>query len=267
MKISAIIINKNEGNFLRDCLESVKWTDEVVFLDGGSTDESLEIAREYKAKVYMQKTKNFAGWRTEAIDLAKGDWVFYIDADERVTPLLKKEIEAEINKESQLFSCFALPRRNFLLGKELRHGGWYPDHVKRLFLRKNLERWLGELHEEPVFKGEMGKLVNPMVHLQPETLEPALAKSIRWSGIEANLIYQSGHPLITWWRVLRMGLTTLFERLIKKQGYRDGVEGFIESIYQAFHTMLVYLKLWERQDIPPLAGQADKHRRETDGLG
>lgn len=248
MKISAIIINKNEGRFIRDCLESVKWVDEVVLLDGGSTDESLEIAGEYKAKIFKQKNKNFAGWRTEAISLAKGDWLFYIDADERVTPLLKQEIEKELQKDEGVISVYAIPRRNFLLGKELRFGGWSPDYVKRLFLRKDLEKWRGELHEEPVFRGEIGKLSNPMIHLQPEKIEPALAKSIRWSGIEANLIYQSGHPLITWWRVLRMGLTTLFERLIKKQGFRDGVEGFIESIYQAFHTMIIYLKLWEMQN-------------------
>jgi len=252
MKISAIVLNKNEEAMIRDCLESLKWTDEIIVFDTGSTDNSLNVAREFSAKIFKNKGNDFASWRTEALDEAKGEWVFYLDPDERVTPLLKKEIEAEINKDDQAFSVFVMPRRNFLLGKELRFGGWSPDYVKRLFLRKDLEKWRGELHEEPVFRGEIGKLSSPMIHLQPEKIEPALAKSIRWSGIEANLLYQSGHPLITWWRVLRMGLTTLFERLIKKQGFRDGVEGFIESIYQAFHTMIVYLKLWELQDTDKL---------------
>lgn len=248
IKISVIILNKNEEEVIRDCLESVRpLAGEIVVLDGGSTDKSLEIAKEYKARIIRQKGNNFAVWRTEGLAAAKGDWLFYVDPDERVTPLLRKEIEGKLGEENQPYSAFAIPRRNFLLGKELRFGGWSPDYVKRLFLRKNLSRWEGELHEEPVFEGEMGKLTQPMIHLQPEKIEPALEKSIVWSEIEAELLRETGHPQIMWWRVLRMGVTTLFERLVKKQGFRDGVEGWIESLYQAYHTMIVYLKLWERQ--------------------
>lgn len=247
MKISVVIISKNEEDFLVDCLESVKWADEIVFLDGGSTDKSVEIAKSYKARVVKQKSKDFAGWRNEGMAVTKGDWVLYIDADERITPLLRKEIEDLFNGDNQSFSVYAIPRRNFLLGKELHYGGWYPDYVERLFLKEKLKGWEGELHERPVYNGELGYLKNAMVHLQPDKIEPALQKSIKWSGIEAKLLYDAGHPQITWWRVLRMGATTAFERLVKKEGFVDGTEGWIESIYQAYHTMIVYLKLWELQ--------------------
>ncbi|MDP3888901.1 MAG: glycosyltransferase family 2 protein [bacterium] len=248
MKISVIILNKNEEDAIYDCLASVRQlADEIIVLDGGSTDKSLETAKNFKARIIKQTGNNFAAWRTQALLEAKGDWILYLDPDERLTPLLNQEIMEEISKENQVFSAFAIPRRNFLLGKELKNGGWFPDFVKRLFLRENLKKWIGDLHEQPVFEGEMGKFKNAMIHLQPDKIEPAFEKSIGWSKIEAKLIYDSNHPPVSWWRVLRMGLTTLFERLVKKQGLKDGAEGWIESIYQAFHTMIVYLRVWEMQ--------------------
>lgn len=248
LKISVIIGAKNEEKFIPDCLESVKWADEIlVFINPDSTDKTEEIAREFKVRIIEQKPKemNFAAWHNQGLKEAKGDWLLWVDADERVPPLLREEIEAAIR--SKKYTAYAIPRRNFLLGKELKHGGWSPDYVKRLFKKKNLEKWVGELHEEPVFEGEMGHLKNPMIHPQPERIEPALEKSIAWSGIEAELLLKAGHPKIVWWRVLRMGATTLFDRLIKKRGFLDGIEGWIESVYQSFHTMMIYLRLWELQ--------------------
>ncbi|MFZ5366023.1 MAG: glycosyltransferase family 2 protein [Patescibacteria group bacterium] len=253
--LSTIIIVKNEKEVIQDCLESVKWTDEIVVLDGGSTDGTLEIIKKYPVKLVRQKATgmSYGSWRNQGRDETGGDWILYVDADERIPPLLKEEIlqvtrNTRHEKRDKKYTAFAIPRRNFLLGKELKHGGWYPDYVKRLFLKKNLEKWVGRLHEEPIFKGEMGKLENPMIHWQPETIEPALQKSIIWSDIEARLLFEANHPKIAWWRVLRMGITTLFDRLVEKQGFRDGTEGWIESFYQAFHTMIVYLRLWEMQE-------------------
>lgn len=247
MKLSVVVIVKNEEEMIADCLESARWGDEVVLLDGGSTDKTLEIAQQYKAKIIKQKTeeKNYASWRNQGKDEAQSEWILYLDADERITPLLKNEIQQTINNKQ--YEAYAIPRRNFLLGRELKHGGWYPDYQVRLFHKSKLRGWVGDLHEQPEIEGSIGKLENPMVHLQPEKIEPALDKSINWSTIEARLLFESDHPQATWWRVLRMGATTLFERLIKKQGFRDGIEGWIESIYQAFHTMIVYMRLWEFQ--------------------
>jgi glycosyltransferase involved in cell wall biosynthesis len=180
------------------------------------------------------------------LEEASGEWVLYLDADERITPLLKDEITEKINNLDS--SVYAIPRKNYLLGKELHFGGWYPDYQIRLFQKSKLHKWVGDLHEHPEFEGTVEKLKNPMIHLQPEKIEPALKKSIKWSGVEANLLFGANHPKIVWWRVLRMGLTTIFDRLIKKQGFRDGTEGWIESVYQSFHTMIVYMKLWELQN-------------------
>jgi len=249
--VSVIINAKNEQDFIGGCLESVGWADEVILLIApSSTDKTREISEGFKVKIVEQEGErmDYAAWHNQGIRVALGDWLLWIDADERVTPLLRNEIQNTIINTP--YAVYAISRRNFLLGKELHWGGWYPDYAKRLFRKQNLEKWVGELHEQPVFSGELGHLKEPMIHLQPEKIEPALQKSIKWSIIEADLLYESGHPSIVWWRVLRMGVRTLFERLIKKQGFRDGVEGWIESVYQAYHTMIVYLRLWEMQNDP-----------------
>lgn len=249
MKFSVVILTKDEEKVIKDCLESVKWAEEIILVDSGSTDKTPQIARKYKAKIIGVSSNKleYARWRNEGLKAAKGKWVLYVDADERVTPKLKKEIQKIISRRKSDDTAYSIPRRNFLLGKELHWGGWYPDYVKRLFLRRNLKKWTGDLHEEPVFEGLLGKLKNSFIHLQPETIEPMFQKSIRWSKLEAKMLLKAKHPPVVWWRVLRMGLTTLFDRLIKKQGFRDGAEGWIESIYQAFHTIIVYIQLWEMQ--------------------
>lgn len=247
MKLSVVIIVKNEEEMIGDCLESVRWAEEVVLLDGGSIDKTLAIAKKYPVRIVRQKVKemDYAAWRDQGLGKAQGEWVLYLDADERITPLLKNEMQYVVR--DMQYVAYAIPRRNFLLGRELKHGGWYPDYQLRFFRKDRLQGWLGTLHERPQFKGEVGKLKNPMIHFQPETIEPALEKSIKWSDIETRLLLNAGHPQITWWRILRMGLTTLFERLLKKQGFRDGTEGWIESVYQSWHTIIVYMKLWEMQ--------------------
>jgi len=247
--ISVIINSGNEEREIGPCLESVgQMADEIIVcLSQLSNDKTGEIAREHEAKVIVQEPveMNYAAWHNQGMKIAKGGWLLWVDADERIPLPLKEEILSVLNNSQ--YSAYAIPRRNFLLGKELHWGGWYPDYAKRLFRKNDLKRWEGELHEQPIFSGDLGKLKNPMLHYQPEKIEPALQKSIRWSGLETGLLFKANHPKSTWWKVLRMGLTTLFERLIKKQGFRDGVEGWIESIYQSFHTMIVYLRLWELQ--------------------
>jgi len=248
--LSVIVIAKNEAKLIGDCLRSVvNFADEIVLVDSGSTDKTPQIAKKFGAKViYLPSEKlEFARWRNIGLRQAKGEWVFYLDADEKFTPELKKEVKQIIAAKGKMHSAFAVPRRNFLLGKELHWGGWWPDYVKRFFRKKHLEKWAGRLHEEPIFVGSLGKLKSPLIHIQPEVIGPMLEKSIRWSKIEAELLYDAGHPPVVWWRIVRMFLTTLFDRLFKKQGFRDGTEGWIESIYQAFHTALVYMQLWEIQ--------------------
>ena len=247
MKLSVIILTRNEEAMIKDCLESVKWADEIILVDTGSTDKTREIATKYQAKIIevTSKKPDYASWRNKGLAVAKGDWVFYLDADERVTPGLRKEIEEVIKKNQG--GAFAIPRRNFYLGKEVKHGGSWPDYVKRLFKKNKLKKWRGRLHEEPVYEGELSHLKEPMLHLTHRDLSAMVEKTRQWSKIEAELLYQAHHPPVTWWRILRIMMGEFWLRAIKQQGWQDGTVGWIEIIFQMFSRFITYARLWERQ--------------------
>ena len=255
VSLGVVVIVKNEERFIKSCLESVKgWADEIVVADSGSTDKTTTIAKRLGAKVYeAPKGGNFSTWRNSALSHVESEWVFYLDADERTTLVLRKEIDERIGKEEWV--AYAVPRRNFILGREMKHGGWAPDYVKRIFRCKSHSGWRGKLHEEPVFKGKLGHLKEAMIHLQPDPLEMRVEKSIKWSRIEAKLLLAAKHPPVTWWRVLRIGLTTLWERLVRRAAFLDGMEGLILAVFQSYHMMMVYVQLWEMQNnskFPPI---------------
>ena len=131
--ISAVIITKNEEKMLPDCLKSLSWVDEIVVIDTGNTDSTNEIARKHKAKVVKYDgPANFSGWRNRGLTEAAGEWILYIDADERIPEELKNEIQ-RIIVETNL-SAFSIPRRNNLLGHNMKHGGWWPDRPVSLAL-------------------------------------------------------------------------------------------------------------------------------------
>jgi len=252
-KLSIIIITKDEEKMIGDCLESIKWADEIVLVDSGSTDKTVEIAKKYGAKIttFLSKTPNYAEWRNKGLQETKGDWVFYLDADERVTPHLKEEIKSSIINHQPSIIAYAIPRCNFYLGRKMHYGGAWPDYVKRLFKKDKLKGWEGRLHEEPTFsggEGELGHLKEPMIHLTHRDLSSMVEKTRKWSKIEAELLYRAGHPPVTWWRILRIMLTEFWQRGVKLQGWRDGTVGWIEIIFQMFSRFITYARLWEMQN-------------------
>ena len=249
MTISGVVIAKNEEKMIADCLSSLDWCDEVLVIDNGSTDSTAVLAKKAGAQVVRYTKGSYSEARNEGLRQAKGDWLVYIDADERVTPLLRQEILAIVTVPKYKLdkSAYAIPRRNIILGREMHYGGWWPDYVKRLYVRKCLKTWSGEIHENPDFEGELGHLDNPMVHLKHDNLHDMIEKSNVWSEKEALLLYQTNHPKMVPWRFGRIFLTELFYRLVKLQGFRDGLEGVIYAFYQAFYRFMVYAKLWELQ--------------------
>lgn len=242
--ISAIILTRNEEEMLPDCLESVKFCDEIVVVDEGSQDDTLKIAKRYKARI-VKAEGGFSKKRNQGAREAKSEWLFYIDADERATPLLRREIEEAAKRGG--FSAYAIPRKNILLGHEMKHGGWWPDYVLRLIKKGSLKKWQGRLHEQPEIKGEVGKLKNPLTHISHRNLSDMVEKTNDWSDIEAELLFKSDHPKMTWWRFLSAGFREFWYRGIKKVGFLDGVPGVIEVLYQSFSKMITYAKLWEMQ--------------------
>ncbi len=260
MSLSVVIIARNEEKLIGEAIESAKFADEVLVLDTGSTDKTAAVAKKAGARVIKRPTKGlaFARWRTEAIKEVRGDWIFYLDADERITPELKSEILQIVSHSLSHTGCvhsdtpgvsmaYAVPRENYYLGRRVRWGGAWPDYVKRLFWKKALKKWTGRLHEEPVFEGKLTHLRNPIRHYTHRDLTSMVAKTIEWSKLEAEELYRAHHPPVTWWRILRIMLTELWQRGIRKQGFRDGTVGVIEVIFQVFSRFITYARLWEIQ--------------------
>lgn len=247
-KLSVVVIAKNEEANIEECLESLQeMADEIILVDTGSKDNTVTIAKKYKAKIVQLEGGTFSKWRNEGLKKAVGNWIFYIDADERVTPLLRKEINKLTNEPVSQFSAYAIPRRNFILGKEMKYGGWFPDYVKRLYKKNSLQKWKGDLHEEPVFEGEMGHLEHPLIHKKHDSLADMVEKTNNWSNIEARLLYEDSHPKMAWWRFISIMLSEFYLRVVKLKGYKDGPEGIIYAFYQVWSRFMTYAKLWEMQ--------------------
>lgn len=245
MKISAVIIAKNEEKSIKDCIESINWADEIVVLDTGSQDKTVEIAQKMGATILKIRGGSFNTWRERGAAIANGEWLFYIDADERVSPLLRKEIQETIERSK--YNAYAIPRRNILLDHEMKYGGWWPDYVLRLIRKDALLGYQGELHEQPKIKGDIAKLHEPFIHITHESLTEMIDKTNEWSEIEARLLYSAHHPKVTWWRFGTVAAREFWERAILKLGFLDGPIGIIEIFYQMISRMITYAKLWELQ--------------------
>lgn len=246
-KLSVIIIAKNEEKKIEKCLESVKWADEVIVIDNESTDKTASIAKKYGAKLISFKGGTYSERKDKGAEVAHGNWLMYVDADERVTTELRKEIEDRVLKYDGATSVYAIPRRNIILGKEMKHGGWWPDYVKHLLKKSTLKGWKGDLHEEPVYEGRLEHLSSALLHHKHDNLSEMIEKTNTWSSIEAKLMLDVNHPPMNLVRFSTAVFRELWLRLIKKMAFLDGTEGVIYAIYQVYSRFISYAKLWEMQ--------------------
>jgi len=249
--LSIIILAGNEEQMIVDCLKSCQWAEEIVLVAANSSDNTVNLAKKTIPKIKIISTKdeynkNFSKWRNLGYKSSTKGWLLYIDADERINPSLKEEIEFIIKKSGKL-SYYAIPRANFYLGKRVRHGGSYPDYVKRLFNRQFFHGYQGILHEEPIIEGEIGYLKNDLSHYTHRSLSSMIEKTLVWTDMEAMALYKNDHPPVVWWRFIRMMLTKIWERLIKQKMWKDGTVGWISVIFETFDTFLIYARLWEIQ--------------------
>lgn len=252
-KISVIILTKNEEPVIADCLKSVKWADEIIVVDHESEDKTLEVVKKLGIKniIHAPKESNFSDRRNLGVKSASGEWLLYVDSDERVTPELKNEIIAVCNQLSAVsgFAAYAIPRKNIRLTKVLYHGGWWPDYVLRLMRKDKLIKWEGELHEQPKIDGEVGKLKEAFIHFSHRgSMEHKFQTTINWSKIEAQKMFDAGHPPMNTPRFLSAMWREFYKRMIKYQAWRDGTEGVMEAVYQVFSVFLSYARLWEMQN-------------------
>jgi len=247
MKLSAIIITKNEQVMLPECLKTLDWADEIVVVDSQSQDRTVNIAKNVGAKIIsVPSGTDYSTARNLGLAAAKGNWILYIDADERVSPQLKREIiSAARNNPGE--TSYKVPRKNIMLGMWLKHGGFWPDYAHRLFSKDALIKWTGKLHESPTTKGTINKLKNPLTHYTARTISSALTKSAHWAPIEAKLLLGANASRVTWWRVIKVFKSKFFQVYIKRKGFLDGTRGLILAFIQAHHQASILVNLWQFQ--------------------
>jgi len=241
--LSVVIICKNEEANIRDCLESVKWADEIVVVDSGSTDRTLEIAREYTGRIIHHDWAGYGAQKEFALRQATGDWILSLDADERVSPELAEEIRSAIAGAADV-AGFSMPRRTFYLGRWILHGGWYPDRKVRL-VRRGAGAWTDSpLHERLRVRGRVGKLRGEILHYTYRDISDHLAVVDEFSTLAAEMMAASGrrralaHAVLqSPWKFVNM----YFLRL----GFLDGIPGLILAVISSYYVFLKYAKLWE----------------------
>lgn len=254
--ITAIILARNEEPMIESCIRTLGWCSEILVIDDSSTDATTEQAENLGARVVKFSHSSFARKRNEALKHAQGNWLFYIDADERVTPTLAKEIL--VNIETSGAVALRCQRENYLYGHLFTHGGWENDWVTRIFKKTALQEWTGEIHESPVFAGESVDLHSPLLHFTHRSTEENLRKSADWTKIEAELLYKAGEPPVTLLTLIRKGLMEFCRRAVRQKGYRDGLAGLIEALVQGMNRVMVYIQVWELQQKPPLPERYQK---------
>jgi glycosyltransferase involved in cell wall biosynthesis len=242
MSISAIIITKNAGTTVRRCLESVAWADEIIVVDSGSSDDTQEICRELGAKVSVTTDwPGFGPQKNRALDLAGGGWVFSIDADEWVTPELRDEILA-ITGNAEAAPAYAVPRRSSFCGRWMKHSGWWPDYVIRLFRRDAARFSADQAHERLVVNGAIRKLKQPLLHEAISDLDQMLGKMNLYSTASARGLHTRGRRASVWSALLHGGWA-FFRTYVLRAGFLDGREGFILAVANAEGSYYRYVKL------------------------
>ena len=239
--LSVAIITKNEEANIRTCLESIKWVDEIIVLDSGSTDATVAICREYTDKVHETDWIGFGPQKNRALNMAQGDWVLALDADEWVTPALKEEI-LRVVKDPGIYVAFEIPRLSSYCGQYIHHSGWRPDYVTRLGRRGKVRFNDRLVHERMIVDGRTGRLSNSIMHTSYKDLEQVLTKLNRYSAYGSELMFSKGKKS-SLFKALSHGLWSFFYTYIARGGFLDGRMGFILAVYNAECTYYKYLKL------------------------
>ena len=238
--LSVFIITKNEAEQIRECLESVRWADEMVILDSGSTDGTVDICREFTDNVFETDWPGFGPQKNRALEKATGDWVLSIDADERISPKLRQEIEQAMT--SKQYQGYEIHRSSYYCGRRIRHSGWWPDYIVRLF-RGDSARFSDSLvHEHVEVQGAVCRLRIPLIHYSFGNFEEVLDKVNRYSTYNAEMLLQAGKStsiLKAAWR----GFWTFIKTYIFRAGFLDGRHGFMLAVSNAEGTYYKYVKL------------------------
>lgn len=241
--LSVVIIAKNEERNIEECLKSVQWAPEIVCMDDESADRTAEIARRYGAKVFQRKMDIEGKHRNVAASHASHPWVLSIDADERVTPELKEEIQKVLSSETPYWG-FTIPRRNYIGDYWVRHCGWYPSGQLKLFLKDKFQWEEVDVHPRALMNGPCGQLKTDIIHYSYRDFSDFLKKMDNHTTREAKKWVETGRKM-TLGKALWRTVDRFFRTYVGKKGHKDGVIGLVVAVFAGFYQILSYAKYWE----------------------
>jgi glycosyltransferase involved in cell wall biosynthesis len=242
--ISVIVITRNEEGNIADCLKSVSWGDEIVLVDSESSDRTVEIAREFTQRIFVRPWAGYADTKKFAVSQANHEWILWLDADERVTPELAVEIRELLSRPIIPENAFEIARRAYFLGKWIKHCGWYPGYVTRLF-RKTAGTFVEtRVHERLDITGTTGRLSNDLLHFTDDTLAHYLSKFNSYTTLAAQDLADRGKTAGVYDLVVRPPWM-FFRMMILRGGFLDGGHGLLLSLLSSAYVFWKYAKLWE----------------------
>ncbi len=248
MKISASVIVYNEEANIRELCESIQWVDEIVIVDSFSSDRTREIAAEFTDKIFEYEFKGYKDKHEFADSQTTGDWILWMDADERVTPELREEIES-LKQRANLPEGFEMPRRTWFAGRWIKHSGWYPDYQMRLY-RKDASYWGGVApHETARVNGKVERLSGHILHYTKKDLSEYHRTVDSYTSLAAVALNDAGR-VSSASKMFYSSIAGFLRSYIVKQGFRDGTQGLMIAMFTAYGVFLKYAKLWERNTKP-----------------
>ncbi len=247
MKVSAVVLAKNEEKNIVDCLNSLKWCDEIIVVDDNSSDQTKELAKKAGAIVFENSLNNdFSNQRNFGLKKASSDWVLFVDADERIPDALSFEIQNSEFTNLNPYSGFYIKRTDVIWGRQLKFGETGNIKILRL-AKKDSGKWKGKVHEKWEVSGRKGVLKNPIIHYPHQSTEEFLKEINFYTDVRAKELYEQGkHVWI--YQILFFPFTKFVQNYFFKRGFLDGLPGLIFALSMSLHSFLVRGKLWQLWD-------------------
>jgi glycosyltransferase involved in cell wall biosynthesis len=255
-RLSVITLTMNEAANIGGCLESVRWAEEIIVVDSGSTDGTQEAARRYTQKIFTIPWPGYGAARNYALAQATGEWILWLDADERVTPELGEEIRALLATVDMSVAGYSVARRAYFLGRWIRHCGWYPSRVVRLFQRSRGHFTETRVHERLKLDGAVKEMRNDLLHFTDPSLYHYLTKFNKYTSLGAEDLHGAGRRF----RLSDLVVRPVFQFVkmyVLRRGFLDGMQGFLLSVFSSAYTFTKYAKLWEIERGPEQQGVRD----------
>lgn len=257
MKLSVITLTKNSNSRIVACLKNAQgFADEHLIIDDNSKDETVALAKKFTSKIFTHPLTSFAAQRQWAAGKATGDWIFFLDSDERLTQKSWKKLRNFLTNTTH--SAIGFNRLNYFFGHKMKHGGYWPDKQIRVFKKSDFLGVEGLVHEHFNYQGSLDIFPDPLIHLADRSVVTGLYKSAKWTRLEAKAFAVAHHPPVTWWRLIKVMIWEFNFRYFKKLGILDGYIGLVEAITQAANRFFVYQQLWELQQQAKLDEQYSK---------